>query len=86
MNYYALISLFNGVIVLLAATGIIFKNVRFDFFRSFLAFSLFVGLWSVFYAVWQTQTEHDAALFWMRVAMGLALSFTPLLEQAGATQ
>jgi len=69
MNYYALIGLFNGVVVLFGAAGIFLKRSSVSFYRSFLIFSCCIGVWSIFYAVWQIQTEHDAALFWMRLAM-----------------
>lgn len=69
MNYYALIGLFNGVVVLLASIGILLRKPRIHFFQSFLSFSFSVGAWSIFYAIWQIQTEYNAALFWMRIAM-----------------
>lgn len=69
MNYYAFIGLFNGIVVLATVIGILLKRNRFDFYKSFIVFSLCVGGWSIFYAMWQIQTTHDSALFWMRLAM-----------------
>lgn len=69
MNYYALIGLFNGVVILFFAVALFLRKPRINFYKSFLSFSVLVGLWSIFYAIWQIQTEHNLALFWMRIAM-----------------
>ena len=69
MNYYALVGLFNGVVVLLFSVGLLLRKPRINFYQSFLAFSISVGLWSICYSIWQIQTEHDPALLWMRIAM-----------------
>ncbi len=69
MNYYALIGLFNGIVVLLSSVALFLRKPRIGSYKSFLSFSLSIGLWSIFYAFWQMQNGHDSALFWMRVAM-----------------
>jgi len=69
MNYYALIGLFNGIVVLATVIALTLRKPRIHHHRSFVVFSLSVGLWSVAYAIWQMQTEYSLALFWMRLAM-----------------
>lgn len=69
MNYYALIGLFNGVVVLATVIALSLRKPRIHHYKSFITFSMSVGLWSVAYAIWQIQTEHGLALFWMRLAM-----------------
>jgi len=69
MNYYALIGLFNGIVVLATVLALSLRKPRIHHYKSFVVFSLSVGLWSVAYAIWQMQTEYSLALFWMRLAM-----------------
>lgn len=69
MNYYALTSLFNGIVVLLIGFYLLFQQRQNDLYRSCSVFSLSVGLWCVFYSFWQTQLSYENAFAYMRLAM-----------------
>jgi len=69
MNYYAVVSLFNGVVVLCIGFYLLSCQRQNPLYQSFAAFAACVGLWCVFYAVWQIQTTKSEALMYMRLAM-----------------
>ncbi|MFH1208271.1 MAG: ATP-binding protein [Candidatus Omnitrophota bacterium] len=69
MNYYGLISLFNGIVVLAVGFYLLSRQRQNSLYQSFAAFSASVGFWCVFYALWQAQSNKDAALFFSRLLM-----------------
>jgi signal transduction histidine kinase len=69
MNYYALTSLFNGIVVLLIGFYLLFQQKQNDLYQSCAVLSMGVGLWCVFYSFWQAQTSYNGALTYMRLAM-----------------
>jgi signal transduction histidine kinase len=69
MNYYALTSLFNGIVVLLVGFYLLFQQKRNDLYQSCAILSMCVGLWCVFYSFWQVQVVYGDALTYMRLAM-----------------
>ena len=69
MNYYALTSLFNGIVVLCVGFYLLSQQRQNDLYISCAVFSVCVGLWCVFYSFWQTQTTNEEALMYMRLAM-----------------
>jgi signal transduction histidine kinase len=69
MNYYGLTSLFNGIVVLAVGFYLLSRQKQNGLYQSFAAFSSSVGLWCVFYALWQVQTNKEAALFCSRLLM-----------------
>ncbi len=81
MNYYATVSLFNGVVGLFLAIYMGLSNKKNPVYTSFAFLTLPIGLWSIIYAIWQSQTEKTAALFMVRLAMAACyyIAFTYLL-------
>ncbi len=69
MNYYALTSLFNGVVVLLVGFYLLFQQRQNNLYKSCAVLSMCVGLWCVFYSFWQVQSSYQDALTYMRLAM-----------------
>lgn len=69
MNYYGLTSLFNGVVVLAVGFYLLSRQRQNTLYQSFAAFSASVGLWCIFYAFWQIQTNREMALFCSRLLM-----------------
>ncbi len=69
MNYYAMVSLFNGVVVFCVGFYLLSRQRQNSLYQSFAVFSGFVGLWCIFYAFWQIQTDKNNALMYMRLAM-----------------
>ncbi|MDD5226129.1 MAG: ATP-binding protein [Candidatus Omnitrophica bacterium] len=69
MNYYGLTSLFNGIVVLAVGFYLLSRQKQNSLYQSFAAFSTSVGLWCVFYALWQVQTNRESALFCSRLLM-----------------
>lgn len=69
MNYYAFIGLFNGVVGLLLSFYLFAGRKQNSLYVSFSALCLSIGLWSIFYALWQVQADKDAALFCSRLLM-----------------
>ena len=69
MNYYGLTSLFNGIVVLAVGFYLLSRQRQNSLYQSFAAFSTSVGLWCVFYALWQVQTNKESALFCSRLLM-----------------
>ncbi len=69
MNYYAFVSLFNGIVVLCVGFYLLSRQRQNHLYQSFSGFSVCVGLWCIFYALWQVQTAKAEALMYMRLAM-----------------
>jgi signal transduction histidine kinase len=69
MNYYAFTSLFNGIVVLAISFYLFSRQRQNDLYQSCAFFSTSVGLWCVFYAIWQVQTAKVEALIYIRLAM-----------------
>lgn len=69
MNYYGFTSLFNGVVVLAISFYLFSRQRQNDLYQSCAFFSMSVGLWCIFYALWQVQTTKIEALIYIRLAM-----------------
>ena len=69
MNYYGLTSLFNGIVVLAVGFYLLSRQKQNSLYQSFAAFSTSVGLWCIFYALWQIQTSKESALLCSRLLM-----------------
>jgi len=69
MNYFGIVSLFNGIVALLVGGYVFFKDRRNQLYTSFSIFTVLVALWAIFYSVWQSQTSRVPALFFMRLVM-----------------
>ena len=69
MNYYAFTSLFNGIVVLAIGLYLLFRQKQNELFQSCAVFSVCVGLWCMFYAIWQVQTSKENAFAFIRLAM-----------------
>ena len=69
MNYYALTSLFNGVVVLLIGFYLLSQQRQNSLYQSCAVLSICVGLWCIFYSFWQVQSSYESALTYMRLAM-----------------
>lgn len=69
MNYYSIVSLFNGVVILCVGFYLLSHQRQNSLYQSFAAFSASVGLWCIFYTLWQIQTSKDVALFCSRLLM-----------------
>ena len=69
MNYYGIVSFFNGIATLCISAYFLAKSRQNSLHLSFACFTLPVGFWSVFYAVWQIQTIESSALFWIRLTL-----------------
>ncbi|HOX11028.1 MAG TPA: ATP-binding protein [Candidatus Moranbacteria bacterium] len=69
MNYYAFTSLFNGAVVLAISFYLFFRQRQNDLYQSCAIFAMCIGLWCIFYAVWQMQHSYHEALTYIRLAM-----------------
>ncbi len=69
MNYFAIVSVFNGLFALVAGLYVLYKNPKNPVYSGFAWFALTAALWAIFYAVWQVQQQKDWALFFMRLVM-----------------
>ena len=69
MNYYAFTSLFNGIVVFAISFYLFSRQRQNALYQSCAFFSMSVGLWCIFYALWQVQTSKAEALIFMRLAM-----------------
>ncbi len=69
MNYFGFVSLLNGLFALMTGLYVLVKNRKNPVYLSFSAFAISVALWAILYAVWQSQTEKNLALMWMRLTM-----------------
>lgn len=69
MNYFAIVSLFNGIVALLAAIYVLLRDRRNPLYVSFALFAFGVALWAIFYSLWQSQTAKPEAFFFMRLLM-----------------
>ncbi|MCB9800415.1 MAG: hypothetical protein H6757_06620 [Candidatus Omnitrophica bacterium] len=67
--YYPIVSFCNGLIALLIGIYALKNSVRQKIYRSLAMFMIGVALWGIFYAMWQMQTEKEAALFYIRLTM-----------------
>jgi signal transduction histidine kinase len=69
MNYYAFTSFFNGIVVLAISSYLFSCQRKNALYQSCGFFSMTVGLWCVFYAIWQIQVARVEALIYIRLAM-----------------
>ncbi len=76
MNYYAWMAFINGIIGIGIGFFVLSQERRNAVHKSFVFFSLSVGLWSIFYAVWMTRESHAEALLFARIMM-VACYFIP---------
>lgn len=76
MIYFAIVSLFNGLFALFAGLYVLLRNRGNAVYVWFSSFAIPVALWSIFYAVWQVQTEKELALFFMQLTMAFCM-FVP---------
>ena len=66
-NFFALIGFSNAIFSFLPALYVYIKGPRKPMRLSFMVFALSVALWSLFYGIWQLQTDKAAALFYARL-------------------
>lgn len=69
MNYFGIVGLFNGIVALLIGLYVFFRDRRNELYLSFSLFTIDVALWSIFYAIWQSQESKEPALFFARLLM-----------------
>ena len=69
MNYFGIVSLFNGIVALMVGIYVYLRDRKNQLYISFSIFTTLVALWAIFYSLWQSQTSRVAALFVMRLVM-----------------
>ena len=75
MNYYAFIGLFNGIVGLCISFYLFSSRKQNAIYKSFAATCFSIGFWSIFYALWQAQTNKELALLCVRLTMFFRFSF-----------
>ncbi len=68
-HYFAFIGFANALTTFLTGIYVYSRAPKHPLNRSFFAYAVSVSLWSGFYAVWQLQDSHAAALLAMRLTM-----------------
>ena len=69
MNYFGIVSLFNGIVAMWVGGYVLFKDRGNQLHISFSIFTMLVALWSIFYSIWQFQNSKVWAFFFMRLLM-----------------